>query len=78
MHYSTPSLDGVNRISIDEFPVNEGHINKTILVELLTDHILYVGDGKGTDSLDRFWKAVRKEGVKIKYVATNDMAVSIL
>lgn len=70
-YYSPPSLDGVDCIGIDEFTVKKGHIYKTIVVDMRTGRILYVGDGKGTDSLDKFWKKVRKKGLEIKYIATD-------
>lgn len=50
---------------------DKGHVYKTIVVDLRTGRILYVGNGKGSDSLDGFWKTVRKKGVRIKYVATD-------
>lgn len=70
-HYSPPLLDGVECIGIDEFAVKKGHIYKTIVVDLRTGRIIYVGDGKGADSLDRFWKKVRKKDLEIRYVATD-------
>lgn len=50
-HYSPPSLDGVECIGIDELAVKKGHMYKTIVVDLATGRILYVGDGKGADAL---------------------------
>ena len=76
-HYSPPSLEGVDCIGIDEFAVKKGHVYKTIVVDLRTGRILYVGNGKGSDSLDGFWKTVRKKGVRIKYVATDLSAAFI-
>ena len=70
-HYCPPSLAGVECIGIDEFAVKKGHIYKTIVVDLSSGRILYVGDGKGSDALDRFWKKVERKKVKIKYVATD-------
>ena len=70
-HYSPPSLDGVECIGIDEFAVRKGHVYKTIVVDLRTGRILYVGDGKGADALTKFWKKVKRKGVHIKYVATD-------
>ena len=64
--YSPPLVDGVDSIGIDEFAVKKGHVYKTIVVDLRTGRILYVGDGKGADSLDRFWKKVRKKGLEIE------------
>jgi len=70
-HYSPPSLEGVECIGIDEFAVKKGHVYKTIVVDLVSGRILYVGDGKGTDALDKFWKKVERKKVNIKYVATD-------
>ena len=69
--YSPPSLDGVKNIGIDEFAVRKGHKYKTIVVDLDTGRILYVGDGKGADALDGFWKRAKKKHVKIENVATD-------
>ncbi len=77
MHYSPPSLKGVTKIGIDEFAIRKGHVYKTIVVDLETGRIIYVGDGKGADSLDNFWKRVRRNGVSIEYVATDLSAAFI-
>lgn len=69
--YRRPSLRGVESIGIDEFAVRRGHVYKTIVVDLISGRILHAGDGKGADALDEFWKRVRKEGVNIRYVATD-------
>lgn len=45
--YSPPSLDGVECIGIDEFAVKKGHVYKTIVVDLVSGRIIYVGEGKG-------------------------------
>jgi transposase len=70
-HYSPPSLEGVENIGIDEFAVKKGHVYKTIVVDLNKGRIIYVGEGKGTDALDKFWKKVSKKGIVIKTVATD-------
>ena len=76
-HYSPPSLQGVDCIGIDEFAVRKGHVYKTIVVDLRSGRILYVGDGKGADALDKFCKRIKKKGVHIKYVATDLSAAFI-
>ena len=76
-HYAPPSLDGVDCIGIDEFAVRKGHVYKTIVVDLRSGRILYVGEGKGTDALDGFWKRVKRKGIDIKYVATDLSAAFI-
>ena len=70
-HYSPPSLEGVENIGIDEFAVRKGHVYKTIVVDLDSGRILYVGEGKGTDALTGFWKKIKRKGVRIKHVATD-------
>ena len=70
-HYSPPSLIGVENIGIDEFAVRKGHVYKTIVVDLDTGRILYVGNGKGADALDKFWKKIKRKGIKIKHIATD-------
>lgn len=69
--YRRPSLRGIESIGIDEFAVRRGHVYKTIVVDLILGRILHTGDGKGADALDEFWKRMRKEGVSIRYVATD-------
>jgi hypothetical protein len=76
-HYSPPSLDGVENIGIDEFAVRKGHVYKTIIVDLDTGRVIYVGAGKGTDALAGFWRKVRRKNLKIKHVATDLSAAFI-
>ena len=75
--YSPPSLVGLKNIGIDEFAVKKGHIYKTIVVDLDTGRIVYVGNGKGEDALDKFWAKVKKKGVDIKHIAT-DMSAAFI
>ena len=59
-HYSPPSLKGVEDIGIDEFAIRKGHVYRTIVVDLDTGRIIYVGEGKGADALTKFWQKVRQ------------------
>ena len=77
LHYSPPSLEGVENIGIDEFAVRKGHVYKTIVVDLDSARILYVGEGKGADALDKFWKRCRRHNAQIKHVATDLSAAFI-
>ena len=70
-HYGNPDLSKLEYIGIDEFAVRKGHVYKTIVADLLTGQVVYVGDGKGADALDRFWKKARKAKAAIKAVATD-------
>ena len=69
--YSPPSLKGVDCIGIDEFAVKKGYVYKTIVVDLKSGRIIYVGNGKGADALKGFWKRVKRNRIDIKYIATD-------
>lgn len=69
--YKNPNLNGIRYIGIDEFAVAKGHKYKTIVVDLETGRVVYIGDGKDSASLDSFWNRVRKNNVRIEAVATD-------
>ena len=70
-HYGCPQFDNLEYIGIDEFAIAKGHVYKTIVVNLLNGLVVYIGQGKGMDALEGFWKKVKKNGVLIKAVATD-------
>lgn len=76
-HYSKPDLSSLRHIGIDEFAARKGHVYKTIVVNLETGQIVYVGEGKGADALDGFWKKLRKSGAHIESVASDLSAAYI-
>jgi transposase len=75
--YGNPDIRDVKNIGIDEFAVRKGHVYKTIVVDLKSGRIIYVGDGKGADALEGFWKRIGRKGIDIKYVATDLSAAFI-
>lgn len=50
---------------------------KTIVVDLKIGRIIYVGDGKGADALEGFWKWIERKGIDIRYVAI-DLSVAFI
>jgi transposase len=75
-HYSPPSLKCVENIGIDEFAVRKGHVYKTIVVDLDSGRVLYVGDGKGADALTKFWGHASLLAAIAFLMADGDMGVS--
>ena len=69
--YGSPDLSRLEYIGIDEFAVRKGHVYKTIVADLQTGQVVYVGEGKSASALDMFWKKIRKAGAVIKAVATD-------
>lgn len=76
--YQFPKLKGVKHIAIDEFAVRKGHVYMTCVYDLDSGRVLHVGHGKGSDSLDSFWKRIKINGVKIESVAIDMSAAYIL
>ena len=69
--YSRPDLSGLRYIGIDEFAVAKGHIYMTIVVDLETGRIVYVGEGKGADALDGLWPKLKHAGCRIEAVSSD-------
>jgi len=69
--FAKPKLGKLKQIAIDEINVGKGHHYLTVVLNLLTGAIVFVGDGKGADSLEIFWKWLRRAHAKIKAVATD-------
>ena len=69
--YSEPDLSHVRYISIDEFATHKGQVYKTIVIDLETGHIIYVGDGNGKTALDGFWKKLGDKKGNIQAVCTD-------
>jgi len=67
--FSRPCLKNVKRIAIDEISVLKGHRYLTVVLDMDTGAVIFVGDGKGGDALDPFWKKLRRSRAKVKAVA---------
>lgn len=67
--YAKPKLKHLRRIAIDEIAVAKGHRYMTIVMDLDSGAVVFVGDGKGADALKPFWKRLRPSGAKIEAVA---------
>jgi transposase len=72
-HFSRPKLKHVRQIAIDEISIGKGHRYLTVVLDLDSGAVLFVGDGKGADALEPFWKRLRCSGATIEAVAI-DMA----
>lgn len=75
--FSRPKLRKLKQIAIDEISIGRGHHYLTIVLDLISGAVVFVGDGKGVEALEPFWKRVRKAKAKIKAVAI-DMSPSYI
>jgi len=71
--FSKPKLKKLTRIGIDEICVARLRKFLTVVLDLATGAVVYVGKGKGKEALRAFWRKLRRTRAKIEAVAT-DMA----
>src|SRR5262249_7763206 len=71
--FAKPKLKHLRQIAIDEIAVAKGHRYLTVVLDLESGAVVFVGDGKGADQLKPFWKRLRGSKAKIEAVAM-DMA----
>lgn len=69
--YSRPRLKDLAHIAIDEISVGKGHRYLTVVLDLDSGVVVFVGKGKGADSLDVFWKRLRASHAHVVAVATD-------
>src|SRR5215213_9414417 len=67
--YAKPKLKHLRRIAIDEIAVAKGHRYLTVVMDLQSGAVVFVGDGKGADALVPFWKRLRPSKAAIEAVA---------
>jgi transposase len=75
--FSHIELKDVRHIGIDEFAVRKGHDYLTIVVDMESGAIIHVGDGKGTDALEKFWPKLKRSGATIESVSS-DMSAAFI
>jgi transposase len=69
--FAKPPLNDVTHIAIDEIAVQKGHKYLTVVMDLKSGRVIFVGDGKGGDALLPFWKRLRRSRAKIIAVCTD-------
>jgi transposase len=67
-HYAKPKLRDLREIAIDEICIGK-HKFLTIVLNLHTGAVVFVGKGRGSDALLPFWKRLQASRAKIKAVA---------
>lgn len=70
-HFAKPKLKHLRRIAIDEIAIGKGHRYLTVVLDLESGAVVFVGDGKGSDALKLFWKRLRAARPRIEAVATD-------
>jgi len=68
-HYAKPKLKGLKEIAIDEISIGRGHKYLTVVLDLRSGAVVFVGKGKGADALLPFWKRLKASRARVKAVA---------
>lgn len=76
-HYAQPQLKQVRQIAIDEICIGRGYRFLTLVLDLETGAILFVGQGKKAESLQPFWRRLRAARASVEAVAI-DMSPAYL
>jgi len=69
--FGKPKLHKLKQIAIDEIAIGKGHRYITVVLNLLSGVVVFVGDGKGAEALKPFWRRLRRSGAKVVAVATD-------
>ena len=67
--FKYPRLKHLRKIAIDEISIGKGHRYLTVVLDLSSGAVVYVGDGKGADALSVFFKRLKRCQAKIAAVA---------
>ena len=69
--YRKPRLSKLKQIAIDEISIGHGHRYLTVVLNLQTGAVVFIGDGKGADALEPFWRRLRAARAQVEAVATD-------
>ena len=75
--YGKPRLRKLKQIAIDEISIGHGQRYLTVVLNLQSGAVVFVGDGKGGEALEPFWKRLRAARAKVEAVATDMSAAYI-
>jgi len=67
--FRKPKLRKLRQIAIDEISIGHGHQYLTVVLDLATGAVVFIGEGKGAEALDPFWKRLRASHAQIQAVA---------
>jgi transposase len=75
--FRKPRLKGLKLLAIDEISVGHGQRYLTVVLDIVSGAVVFVGKGKGTEALEPFWRRLRASRAKIRAVAMDMSAAYI-
>jgi transposase len=76
--FARPRLADLKQIAIDEIHLGKKQGYVTVVLDLASGAIVFVGQGKGADALEPFWKRLHRSGAVIDAVAIDMSPAYIL
>jgi len=76
-HFTRPRLRALRHIAIDEIYLGSRQGYLTVVLDLVSGVVVFVGDGRGTGALGPFWRRLRRSSAEIEAVAM-DMSASYI
>ena len=70
-HFAKPRLKELKHIAVDEISVGKGQKFVTVVLDLDSGAVVFVGEGKGAEALDPFWRRLNGAHAHIAAVATD-------
>lgn len=67
--FSRPKLRKLQQIAIDEITTGKGHRYLTLVLDLRTGAVVFVGEGKGIEALEPFWRRLQCSRARVQAVA---------
>ena len=67
--FGRPDLGGLRYLAIDEISIGSGHRYLTVVMDLESGAVVFVGEGKSAEALLPFWPRLKRAGAKIEAVA---------
>jgi transposase len=69
--FARPKLHKLKQIAIDEISIGKGHRYLTVVLDLKSGAVVFVGEGKGAEALEPFWARLKRQKVRLEAVATD-------
>lgn len=76
--YAKPRLKDLRHIAIDEISIGRGHRYVTLVLDLDTGAVVFVGKGKDAAALTPFWRRLKASRAEVEAVATDMSKAYIL
>jgi len=71
IRFAEPKLKKLKRLAIDEISIGHGHRYLTVVLDLPSGAVVFIGKGKGADAWIPFWKRLKASHAKIEAIATD-------